>query len=162
MKRITKIGIIISVIIVVIVLGVILTFMLAKEKTPITAEEFKTIMEEKGYVIGDATAQFEEYGYINKTYIAANKDYTYQIEFYEILDEEYARNFFSLNKKVFEDIKGNLATETNVSMKNYSIYTLSTERKYRVLSRIENTVIYVNVDDAYKDEVKGILEELGY
>ena len=31
-----------------------------------------------------------------------------------------------------------------------------------VVSRIDNTVIYVNVDDNYKDTVKDILDELGY
>ena len=31
-----------------------------------------------------------------------------------------------------------------------------------VVSRIENTVIYLNVADEYKDTVKNILEELGY
>ena len=31
-----------------------------------------------------------------------------------------------------------------------------------VVSRIDNTVIYVNVDNNYKDTVKDILDELGY
>lgn len=162
MKKITKIAIIISVIIAVVVLGTVLMFAFAQNKTPITAEDFKNKMEEKEYIIGDASEQFAEYGYINKSYIAANKDYTYQIEFYEILDSEYASSFFNLNKQVFEERKGNIVTETNVNLKNYSVYTLSTDNKYRVLSRIDNTVIYVNVDKQYKDEVKGILDELGY
>ena len=71
-------------------------------------------------------------------------------------------SFFNLNKDVFEKIKGNTAAETSVNLKNYSVYTLSTDSKYRVLSRIDNTVVYINVDKQYKDEVKGILEELGY
>ena len=33
--------------------------------------------------------------------------------------------------------------------------------KYMVVSRIDNTVIYVNVNDNYKDTVKDILKELG-
>ena len=31
-----------------------------------------------------------------------------------------------------------------------------------VVSRIDNTVIYVDVDDNYKENVKTILDELGY
>lgn len=157
-----KIVIIIAIIIAIIILGICLMLILAKNKTPITAEEFKSKMEEKGYVIGDASEQFEEYGYIKKSYIAADKDYKYQIEFYEIIDNDYATSFFNLNKQVFENTKGNVATETSVNLKNYSIYRVSTENKYRVLSRIDNTVVYVDVDDIHKDEVKGILEDLGY
>ena len=31
-----------------------------------------------------------------------------------------------------------------------------------VVSRINNTVVFVKVEDTYKDAVKKILEELGY
>lgn len=163
MKKGTKIAIIIAVIIAVIVLGTVLMFAFAKDKTAITAEEFKDKMEAKGYVIGDVTEQFEEYkDYIKKAYIAANEEITYQIEFYEILNSEYASSFFSLNKQVFENLEKKMAAETSVNLKNYSVYTLSTDSKYRVLSRIDNTVVYINVDNQYKDVVKSILEELGY
>ena len=62
----------------------------------------------------------------------------------------------------FEKQKENTLAETNVNGKNYSKYTLSTGNKYKVLSRIDNTVIYLDVDNSYKEEVKNILGELGY
>lgn len=49
-----------------------------------------------------------------------------------------------------------------INGKNFQKYTLSTESKYKVISRIDNTVIYLNVDDNYKEEVKNVLKELGY
>ena len=63
--------------------------------------------------------------------------------------------FINLNKE-------KTSIETNVELKNYSKYTLLSSGKYMVVSRINNTVIYVNADANYKDNIKNILDELGY
>ena len=135
---------------------------LNKEKISITASDFKNSMEQKGYAITDANSQFSQYDYVKQVYIASSNDYSFQIEFYELSDENYAMNFYNNNKSKFETSKGNASAETSASLKNYSKYTLSSNGKYMVVSRIDNTVIYVNVNDNYKDTVKDILKELGY
>ena len=152
---------IIAVVIAVAIVGVIF-INLNKEKTSITASDFYTIMSQKGYNVQDANSQFSDYNYIKQVYLAASKDYSYQIEFYELLDDSYATSFYNNNKSIFESSKGNVSAETSVGLKNYSKYTLSSNGKYMVVSRIDNTVIYVNVEDNYKDTVKSILDELGY
>lgn len=133
---------------------------LNKEKIPMTTESFKTTMEEKGFDIQNAKDQFAEYDYVKQVYIALNGDY--QIEFYELSDVDYAVGFFNNNKSIFEQSKGNTSANTNVNLKNYSKYTQSSNGKYKVVSRIDNTVIFLNVDDKYKDDVKSLLDELGY
>jgi len=152
---------IIAVVIVVAIIGIIFVN-LNKEKTSITASSFYTNMSQKGYSVQDASSQFADYNYIKQAYIAASNDYSYQIEFYELLDDSYATSFYNNNKSIFESSKGNASAETSVGLKNYSKYTLSSNGKYMVVSRIDNTVVYVNVDDNYKDTVKAILDELGY
>jgi len=131
-------------------------------KEPITVSDFKDIMEEKDFEIMDIKEQFEAYDYIEKAYIALKEDYDYQIEFYRLDEEEDAINFYETNKEKFEDSKGTSEIETKVSMGNNSKYTLKTNGEYKVVSRIENTVLYVDVDDKYEDEVKEILKEIGY
>lgn len=131
-------------------------------KEPITVSEFKNIMEDKDFEIMDAKDQFEDYDYIEKVYLALEEDYEYQIEFYKLDEEDDAINFYNTNKRIFEDSKSSASAETSVSMGNNSKYTLATGDKYKVVSRIENTVIYLNVDEEYKDEVKDILKEIGY
>lgn len=142
-------------------IGIILNN-LNKEKISITSTSFKNSMEEKGYILTDANRQFEEYDYLEQVYVAVSSDYNFQIEFYELTNNSYAKNFFNNNKAIFESSKGSAATETNLNAKNYSKYTLSSNGKYKVVSRINNTVIYADVDDTYKDTVKSILDELGY
>jgi len=131
-------------------------------KEPITASEFKNEMEDLDFEIVDAKYQFAEYDYVEKVYLALEEDGDYQIEFYKLDEEEDAINFYNNNKSIFESDKGSTSAETSVNLKNNSKYTLTTNGKYKVVSRIENTVIYLNVDKEYKDEVKDILKELGY
>ncbi len=133
-----------------------------KSKTALKSSEFVNKIEEMGYTAKDATDQMSQYDYIEKVILAINKDETYQIEFYELSDNDYASGFFDNNKKIFEDSKDTTSTSTSVNIVNYEKYTLSTDGKYKVVSRIANTVIYLNVDDEYKSEVKETLELLGY
>jgi len=153
---------ILGILLALIISGIALFSSLTKEKESINAEEFKTIMQEKGFIVSDATSQFSQYDYIKQVYVAASDDYSYKIEFYELSDIEYATSFYNNNKAIFESSKGIASANTSVSIKNYSKYTLSTNGQYKVVSRIDNTVIYLDVDSGNKDAVKDLLKEIGY
>ncbi len=150
-------------IVLVLTVGVIILFVsLNKEKKSITANEFKTLMQGKGLVVSDVTSQYSRYDYVEQVYVAVPSDYSYQIEFYELSDSEYAISFYNNNKSIFESSKGNVSGGTSLSAKNYSKYSLSTDGNYKVISRIDNTVVYLNVDSSNKNTVKDLLNELGY
>ena len=131
-------------------------------KTAITAEDFKTKMEGKGYSVTDATSQFSEVDYIEKAYVALSSDQSYQIEFYQISDNDKAAGFYNNNKQIFEESKGNTNVESSVSIGNHSKYTLETDGMYKIVSRIDNTVVYLNVESENKSDVQDILKELDY
>lgn len=135
---------------------------LSKEKTSISSLDFKNIMQEKGYTISDATGQFADFDYVQQVYVAQNINLNYQIEFYEFSDDAYAIEFYNNNREIFESSKSSASTETSSDLKNSSKYTLSSNGKYMVVSRINNTAIYVDVPDDNRDTVKKILKELGY
>ena len=145
-------------------LGIAMLFInLNKEKTPISAERFTSSMTQKGYVVQSSKQQFAAYDYIKKSYIAAPQDLSYKIEFYELTDEEYANAFYENNKSIFENSKGGVVTSSlNLNGKNWSKYALSADGKYKVVSRVGNTAIYLNVDNNYKDIVNKLLDEFGY
>ena len=86
----------------------------------------------------------------------------YQIEFYELSNEENAISMHNTNKTKFESQKSNASASATASMNNYSTYSLTTNGKYKYLSRINNTLVYVDVDENYKDIVKDIMKEIGY
>lgn len=164
MKKSTKIilGSIIAIIVIAVIVITIVFISLNKEKTSITAEEFKTKMEEKGYHVIDATEQFASYDYVKKVYLATNEDYSYKLEFYELADDNYATLFYNNNKAILEASKGSVSAENSVAVKNYAQYSLSSNGKYMIVSRINNTVLYASVEDTYKDSIKGMVEEIDY
>lgn len=133
-----------------------------KPKVSITDEDFKTAMEAKGYTIADASAQFAEYDEITKVYIALSENGGYQIEFYETSTDDAAARLYSGNKSIFEQSEGNASTHTSISAANYSNYKLTVDGYYKVLSRINNTMIYIDAPSEFKEEIKTVLEELGY
>ena len=162
MKKSMIIGIVAIVAVVLITIGGVVFTKLNKEKPSIDAQTFKTTMEEKGYQLADAKSQFSEYDYIEKVYLAADSKFSYQIEFYQLVDNDYANQFYITNMTKFENSKSSSSIETTVNGKNYSKYTLLSNGKYMVISAINNTAIYVNIDESHKEEVDNILNELGY
>lgn len=160
MKKSLIIGV--SVILLLVLTFGIIFLVLNKEKIPITTLDFMNIMQEKGYLIQDAKSQYYDNEKIEEAYIAYSSDYSHQIEFYVLTDEEAAIKMYESNRYVFENSKGNISSETSVTLKNYSKYTLSSNGKYKVISRIENTLLYLNVDSTYENTIKDILKQIGY
>lgn len=131
------------------------------KKEAIKAREFASIMDDENYEIIDVTAQYESYG-IDEAYVAIEENRDYQIEFYELSSESKAKNMFETNKDYFEDGAGNSKITSSYSIGNYNIYSLTSNGNYQYLCRVDNTLLYIYVEDEYKDEVKDIVEELGY
>ena len=122
--------------------------------------EFQTKMMKNGFQILDSTNEMN-YDYIVKIYVA--KSTNYNIEYYNIIDEDYASVFFQNNVDAIEKtIVGDKATIAQENGNNFSKYTLLYGGRYKIVSRIDNTVIFLNVSDRYKNDVDGIIEELGY
>lgn len=133
----------------------------SNSKTAITADKFCSIMQAKGYEVGDFTSQFAQYGDYAKKVCAARKT-GYQIEFFELANESNAIESYNTNKTKFESQKGNISSYFTVSKNNYNTYTLTTNGQYKYICRVDNTFIYADVAEEYKDEVKNIINELGY
>lgn len=148
---------------IVIVVGIfVIVFSLPqKEKLAITSDTYITTMKDKGYVIYDVTSSYANYGsYMLKAYLAIGDGH--QITFFELSTPEHAIGMYNTNKEKIESQKSSTSSSTTVSKNNYSKYSLNTNGKYKYLSRIDNTLIYIDVFERYKDTVKDIMEEIGY
>ncbi len=130
-------------------------------KTEITTDQFKSKVESNGLLTTDVTTQYSEYEYVKEATVAL-KEGEYQIEFYVLDNEANATSMFNTNKTIFETYKGNASKETSSSVGNYSKYTLQSNDLYMYLCRVKNTLLYIKVDDKYKDDVKNIVKDLGY
>lgn len=144
-----------------IIIGIMMIFLIlgCGKKDPVTAEKFKNIMNSNGYTVVDITSKYSP-SQINNVMIA-QKD-GYQIEFFDVKNIDIAVSSFNTNKDKFEKSKGNAAIQTSKSVGNSSRYTLKANSKYKVVSRIENTFIYINAPSEKVDEIDTILKKLNY
>ena len=132
-------------------------------KKSITANDFKNYMEKSGYYILDSTSQYKESFTLKQSYIAINANRTYQIEFIEVNTIDEASKIYDINKNIMEGKKGkSFSGYVDTEGDNFSNYRIVTNGKYRVLSKINNTLIYVDVDQEYMNEVNKIIKRLRY
>ena len=59
-------------------------------------------------------------------------------------------------------MKGSTSTTSSAEIKNYSIKTVVSNGLYMYECRVDDTIIYVVSDSAYKGEIEEIIAELGY
>ncbi len=164
MKKPLKIGLIVVAVIAIIAIIIAIIFCIAfGSKTAITTEEFKTIMEEAGYTVSDESEQYISYDEnILEAYSAVSEDEGYKIQFYVLATEESAESFYDINKEYFENTRSDTSKKTSISFGSYSRYAVSSDSRYKVLVKLDNTAIYINANDDYIDEIKTALSSLGY
>lgn len=130
-------------------------------KQVITTSDFKTKTKSLNYNTADVISQYSSYEYIKEATVAQSSD-GYQVEFYVLDNVDNATSMFNTNKSTFESYKGNFSSESSSSMGNYSSYTLTSGGYYMHLCRVDNTLLYVKVEDTYKEPVESLIKELGY
>lgn len=132
------------------------------KKTSITTKQFKKVAEEHNLKTTDILNQYEEYNNIIKDATLAIKNDEWQIEFYIITNATEAKEMFKNNVNQLESLAKSTTMKTKVNMLNYNTFSQTTMDKYSYVSRVENTLLYLNVKVEKKDEVMAIVEALGY
>ena len=141
----------------IIVIGILgVNILKSSGKKPVTIDEFYSQIETTDYKVYEGNETLYD------LYVVCNDSGTRIVEFYRFNDDASASQAFYATKERFEEEKGNFAVDTNVEFTNYSKYTLETSNSYKALTRIEDTLLYADVNSMYKDEVEDIFEELGY
>lgn len=132
------------------------------KKTVITTEQFKSKTEEHNLITKDIISQYTQYNNIIKEATLAIKDDEWQIEFYVITNATEAKDMFTNNVNKIEAETTSTEIKTKVNMLNYNTYSQTTATKYVYISRVENTILYIEVKADQKDEVMTVVEALGY
>lgn len=148
------------------ILGVLMLFTFSackKEEVrkPISSDSFKLVGESDDYEITDVTESLNNNKGIMEALVARVKN-KYQVEYYTLDDSEVAQKMYDRNKKRFESQKKDNDKAEIVETDNYSEYKLLTKGKYKLLCKIDNTLVYADVDEQYKDSVVEFAKQLGY
>jgi len=128
-------------------------------KEVLTVESFNGIMIEKGFHISDVTEHVKA-DYVEAISLAIAEDY--QIEFYVFSDSESAASVFEQNRSVFEEKSEEKGIQITKNLSNYSFFSMQEGGVYRLVARIDNTMLYVVADDVHKKEIVELIKELGY
>ncbi len=129
-------------------------------KTPITADEFKQTMEDKGFTVVDSTLFAQELVTAKSVTTAMCENYS--IDFYVLNSAHVANELFSLNVDAFEKDSSSTTHSTIINGSNYDYYDSYTDSDFCVTSRIDDTLIYCYTDQEYKDEILDIIKTLEY
>lgn len=148
-----------------VLLGLVMVLLLVagcEKKEAKTTDDFSAFAEEKGFSINDCTQQFEEYDYIEKALVAISEDGNYQVEFYQLSDEEGACTFYLENYNILSQHEDDATSHVESSTKTAQNYEITGKEGYGCISRIGDTCFYTVVDKDYKKEVKNFKKEFGY
>ena len=130
-------------------------------KKPLNGEEFTQIAEKHELTVVDVKEQFSENPEIETALVAAKID-KWQIEHYQLATKDDAKKMFEKNKTTFEELSKDSKKETKIEIGNYTKYTSETDDYFMLLSRVDNTFLYVRVPIEYKEDAIAIIKDLGY
>ena len=155
MNKIKKIGIILTV--------VVMTFLLTGcgTKSVKTTKDFTALAN--SYDLSTQNVKESQYSSdnsIKEGYVAYNNNW--QIEFYVLDTVKTASSNYDTNVEIFNESKGNSSSYVEFEGKNYKSYSLSSNGQFMYICRVDNTFIYANVSEEYKDDVKAFIKEFGY
>lgn len=125
-----------------------------------TSDDFIELAEERDMKVTNAIDQFSYLGYIEEATIALSDGW--QVEFYVLSDEANAENMFDTNVAKFESRKTGSSSSISTDMLNNESFGLTTGGAYMYVSRVENTLVYLDVEEEYKEAAVEFIDALGY
>ena len=135
------------------------------KKTALTNDEFIKKAQDNGMITEDQAEQYSGYDHVKSVTTAGivdGNDVKWTCDFMIAVDESKAKEMFENNKTTFENSTDGTTSSSSVNMGNYNTFELNANGKYMYLCRVDNTLVYFNVDEAYKDDAKKFIKALGY
>lgn len=137
----------------------VLIFRFLQPKTAIQPGEFAQRMEAQGYTVSDISGQYRQAG-LESAYAAAGEGVTIQLLAYPSQGE--AQQAFDQLERRFSQYETGGHRRFSSAASNHETYTLASEGRYYVASRIDNTLVVCTAPEADQPRVEQALEALGY
>lgn len=128
-------------------------------KTALTKETFISNATSYGLETEDAGQSASEIISGTLAYKSDGSSILWQAEFYALDSQEHAVAMFENNKTKFENGSG---TTASISGGNYSTYEKTGDGKFKYLCRVDSTLLYIDINETYKDDAKAFIKQLGY
>jgi len=131
-----------------------------KEKVVATLDDFNTVASNNNFIVEDNMEQYSNVVYIHEAKKATYNDI--EIEMIKYATSEDAKKVQDSHIDSFYRLKSTGAFEKTKKGKNYYKYSLVSNNRYMISSRVDNTLIFCKTMVENKDTVEKIYNELGY
>ena len=147
----------------ILLLGMMLLLLTAcsLSKKAITKDDFVKKAEDNKLIVVDVLEQFAEKEEMESATVAASPE-NWQVEFYVLATKKDAKDMFKKNKDDFEGSYSVKKVTVNLSGTNYDKFTMDASDMYFVLTRVDNTLLYVKAPSNAKEPINEFIKELGY
>ncbi len=137
----------------------------SSSKKPITDDQFQSIASSNSLSVQDNTSQYAEYDHVVSCTTAYkpsdDNQPLWSMDFLVATSQDMAKRMFRSNSETFESVSGASST-VSVNLSNYGKYERIADGRYMYVGYLEETLIYVDADVQYKDEIKSFIDALGY
>ena len=131
------------------------------DKKSITVDDFDKVLNAKEYTVEENNEYYDTFiDIIDGRKVNSDK---WEMEFFVLSGNKDAELMFEKDRNMIEVYKGNVVKlELQNTLSNYEMYEIVASGHFGYACRINNTVLFVKAEEQYKDEIKAIIEELGY
>ena len=144
----------------ILVLIAIIFLLVGCKKNQLTKEIFYDKGSFNGYILEENKTGYEKYNYVVDVYYAINRENAYDIQLLELINEDYAKKMFDINKKSLIDYVNNNSYIRNYSKSHYALYHVETESNYLLVIRSGKYILYVDAPINYINEIEEFLEDM--
>ena len=132
----------------------------ASKYNELTALEFKSYMQTKGYTVRDKSSEIKKSAnYVEDYYVATNGNY--DVIYISSSDSEQLDALYDRVIKSFNDTEKNSVNRSELSGFNFKKYTIK-GNYYSSIIKLDNSVIYFSGSSKYTSQLEEIFGYLGY
>lgn len=125
----------------------------------LSSTDFKDHFSAIGYEVSDTETTTFEY---DNHLVAKKDDVPFKIEYYNFVDDIAAQKAYKVMK---EDLPNLITTNSKDQETTGNImakYVCVSDNEYIVISRVKNTIIFINGTNDYSSEIDNILTDIKY
>lgn len=131
-----------------------------KELTVASLDTFKSVASSNGFTVTDNMDAYKDVSYINGAVLATYGDI--EIEMISYTDVESAKKVQENQISSFNLLKSTGAAENKKSGNNYYKYSLISNNRYMVNTRVDNTLVFCKTLITNKEIVEKVYNGIGY
>lgn len=129
-------------------------------KNELTLSSFIEKANDNAYFVESNKKGYESYQYIKEIFYAVNRENAYDIQFLELENDEYAKEFYNINQNALLEYVNNDAYIKKINNHDYQVYHIENDNEYHLVIRSKQNILYINAPINYINEIEEFLNDL--